>query len=94
MKVNVEQIALLARIKLKAEEKEKLTRDLGNILSYVEKLSSLKTDDVPPTSHVLAIENVFRKDVQAPQGIIEEVLTKAPEREGHFFKVPKVVEGS
>ncbi|HNV86023.1 MAG TPA: Asp-tRNA(Asn)/Glu-tRNA(Gln) amidotransferase subunit GatC [Candidatus Omnitrophota bacterium] len=94
MKMDIDRIAALARIKLKAEEKEKLAADLGNILSYVEKLSSLDTENVPPTSHVLAIENVFRKDVQTPQRIIEEVLAKAPEREGDFFKVPKVVEGS
>jgi len=94
MQMNIDQVAQLARIKLTPEEKEKLAKDLGNILSYVEQLSKLKTDDVPPTSHVLAVENVFRDDVRKPADVCEEVLRNAPEREENFFKVPKIVEGN
>lgn len=93
MEMNVEQVALLARIKLEEAEKKKLSQDLERILGYVKKLDELKTQDVPPTSHVLAIENVFRKDELNPQRIIEEALKHAPESEGNFFKVPKVIEG-
>lgn len=93
MEMNVDQVALLARIKLEEAEKKKLSQDLERILGYVKKLEELDTKDVPPTSHVLAIENVFRKDEAKPQQIIEDALKHAPEREGAFFKVPKVIEG-
>ncbi len=93
MEINVDQVAILARIKLEEAEKKKLSQDLERILGYVKKLEEINTQDVPPTSHALAIENVFRKDELKPQRIIEEALQHAPEREGNFFKVPKVIEG-
>lgn len=80
-------------MKLREEERKKLASDLQNILAYVRKLDEIKTDQIPPTSHVLEIENVFREDQVKPQSIFEEALKHAPQREGHFFKVPKVIEG-
>ena len=85
-------IAELARLNLKPEEKEKLRKDLESILSYVEQLKGVSTDAVEPTSHVLNLENVFRKDEVKPCDIREDVLKHAPHREGNFFKVPKVIE--
>jgi aspartyl-tRNA(Asn)/glutamyl-tRNA(Gln) amidotransferase subunit C len=93
MEMNVDQISLLARIRLKEEEKKRLSRDLENILGYVKQLDELDTREVPPTSHVLQIENVFRADELRPQDVTEDALRHAPEREGNFFKVPKVIEG-
>ena len=93
-KINIEQIAELARLNLKPEEKTKLSKDLESILAYVDQLQELNTDKVQPTSHVLAIENVFRKDVVKPSKIRDQVLKHAPRREGNFFKVPKVIEGA
>ena len=92
-KINIDQIAELARLNLKAEEREKLSRDLEKIIGYVDQLGELKTEAVEPTTHVLRIENVFRKDAAVPSRIREEVLKYAPKREGNFFKVPKVIEG-
>lgn len=92
MEFEIDKIAELARIKLKPEEKEKLTKDLNAILGYVKKLESLPTDAVEPTSHVLNLENVFRADEVKGCEVREEVLQHAPAREGKFFKVPKVVE--
>ena len=92
MKFEIEKVAELSRLNLRPEEKEKLKKDLESILSYVQKLESLKTEDVPPTSHVLNLENVFRPDEVKPSEIREDVLKHAPSREGNFFKVPKVVE--
>ena len=94
LKFNIEQIAELARLSLKPEEKAKLARDLQNILGYVDQLRELNTDRVEPTSHVLKIENVFRPDKVKSSQIFEEVLKHAPKREGSFFKVPKIIEGA
>ncbi len=92
MSFEIEQIAELARLSLKPEEKEKLRKDLESILSYVEQLKGVPTEQAEPTSHVLNLENVFRKDEVKPCDIREDVLKHAPQREGNFFKVPKVIE--
>lgn len=92
MSFNIDKIAELARLSLKPEEKKKLEKDLESILGYVEKLNAIDTKNVQPTSHVLDLENVFRKDEVRPSEVREEALKRAPVREGNFFKVPKVVE--
>jgi aspartyl-tRNA(Asn)/glutamyl-tRNA(Gln) amidotransferase subunit C len=92
-KINIEQIAELARLSLKPEEKAKLAKDLEAILAYVSQLQELNTEEVEPTSHVLPIQNVFRKDQAKPAHIHDAVLKHAPKLEGKFFKVPKVIEG-
>lgn len=92
MAFDIEQLAELARLNLKPEEKAKLAKDLESILAYVEQLKKVPTDTVEPTSHVLNLENVYRKDEVHPSEIREDVLKHAPHREGNFFKVPKVID--
>ena len=92
MEFNIERVAQLARLNLKPEEKEKLEKDLGAILDYVHKLSVLDTTGVEPTSHVLNMENVFRKDEARPSNAAEKALEHAPQADGRFFKVPKIVQ--
>ena len=90
-KINIGQVAELARLNLKPDEREKLSQNLEDILAYVDQLKGLNTDDIEPTSHVLSIENVFRSDVVKPSQVREVILKHAPEHEGKFFKVPKVI---
>lgn len=92
MNFDIEKVAELARLNLRPEEKEKLSKELGKILEYVKSLEHLKTESVKPTSHVLDIENVFRKDEIKSSAVRDKVLKYAPHSEGKFFKVPKVVE--
>lgn len=92
MAFEIEQIAELARLSLKPEEKAKLQKDLESILAYVDELKTVPTDSVEPTSHVLNLENVFREDEVKSCDIREEILKHAPRREGNFFKVPKIIE--
>lgn len=61
-KDEVEHIARLARIRLTEEQKEKMTKELGAILTYVEKLKEVDTTGVEPTAQVTGLESVFRKD--------------------------------
>jgi aspartyl-tRNA(Asn)/glutamyl-tRNA(Gln) amidotransferase subunit C len=93
-KKEVEYVARLARLSLTNEEKEKFTGQLEAILEYIDKLNELDTKDVQPTSHVLPLSNVWREDVlvQSPDELRERLLNNAPEREGDFFKVKKVIE--
>ncbi len=89
----VEKVADLARLSLSAGETQELALELDSILGYVETLDELDTEEVPPTSHVLAMSNVWRPDT--PEGPGEQgpsVIDNAPEEEGHFFKVPKILD--
>ena len=92
MAFQIEQIAELARLSLKPEEKVKLQKEIEAILAYVDELQAVPTDHVEPTSHVLNLENVFREDRVHPTEVRDETLKHAPHREGNFFKVPKVIE--
>jgi aspartyl-tRNA(Asn)/glutamyl-tRNA(Gln) amidotransferase subunit C len=91
---DVEYVARLARLRLTAEEKEKFTGQLGSILSYIDKLNTLDTSNVPPTSHAMALKNVWRGDKteKCPENVREALLSNAPDREDDFFKVKKVME--
>jgi len=96
-KKDVEYVARLARLALSPEETERYTQQLGQILTYIEKMSALDTTNVPPTSHVLPLSNVWREDTMEPSttetlGSPEEIIANAPEHEGSLFKVPKVIE--
>lgn len=88
---DVEVLAHLARLQLSPEELKAFTGQLDEILAYVEKLKSVPTEGVPPTSHVLSLSNVFREDAVRPHLSAEEALANAPSREGPFFKVPKIL---
>lgn len=94
MKINVEKMAHLSRIRLREDEKAKVGEDLAKILSYIDKLAQLDTENVPPTTHVLSLKNVFRKDVPVDALVIQDVLKHAPSYEANFFKVPKIIEGN
>ncbi|MEW5801486.1 MAG: Asp-tRNA(Asn)/Glu-tRNA(Gln) amidotransferase subunit GatC [bacterium] len=88
----VEYVAKLARLKLSDEEKGLFTQQLDSILLYMDKLNELDTTNVPPTSHVLPLENVMREDEMQPSYPTEKVLAAAPERDNDFFAVPRVIE--
>ncbi|MFZ5640674.1 MAG: Asp-tRNA(Asn)/Glu-tRNA(Gln) amidotransferase subunit GatC [Bacillota bacterium] len=87
----VEHVALLARLELSEEEKDKYARQLNDILGYIEMLDRLDTENVPPTAHVLPLKNVFREDEVCDHMPNEKALANAPAREGGSFKVPKIV---
>jgi len=90
----VEYVARLARLELTDEEKEKYTGQLEHILGYIGQLNQLDTAQVPPTSHVLPLANVWREDVARPLSPedVERLLANAPDRDDNFFRVKKVIE--
>jgi len=87
----VEKIAKLAKLSFTAEEKEKYTEQLGQIISYVEKLNELDVENIPATYHVLELKNVFREDEAKPSMSREKVLQNAPSAKKGYFSVPKVI---
>lgn len=90
-KKDVEHIAELARLKVDETELESYTDQLNQILTYVEKLNELDTENVEPLSHPVEGSNVFRQDELKPCTPREEALKNAPEKDEEFFKVPKVI---
>jgi aspartyl-tRNA(Asn)/glutamyl-tRNA(Gln) amidotransferase subunit C len=91
-KDTVKYVAHLARINLSQEELEKFSLQLNDILQYIEQLKEVDISKIPPTAHVLDIKNVKRKDVPRQSSSVKEILQNAPQKEGNFFKVPKVIE--
>ncbi len=87
----VRKVALLARLELTPEEEEQFTTQLGSILDYVEQLNELDVTDVPPTTRAIDVSNITRKDDLQPYPDREAILSSAPEQEGEFFKVPKIL---
>lgn len=89
---DVKRIAELARLELTTGELDLFTRQLADILTYVEQIRTLDTTGVPPTSHVLN-RPVDRDDVLQPSLSREELLGNAPDaaREAGLFKVPRVM---
>jgi len=92
MKMDIEKVARLARLELSEEEKVIFGDHLDQILTYMEQLNRLDTSGVEPTSHAISIENVFREDEARPSCYQEEVLGVAPDEEGGYFKVPRIIE--
>lgn len=90
-KAQVEHIAHLARLKLSPDELEKLTLEMAVIIDYFEQLQMVDTDGVEPRDQFITAENVFRDDTVRPSLTQGQALGNAPESDGEFFHVPKVI---
>ena len=84
-------VARLARLELRDDEIEQLTKELGAILDAVGKVSELDLADVPPTSHPLSVVNVLGDDEPEASLELDEALANAPAVEGALFRVPPTV---
>ena len=95
MSISVEEVrysAALARLRFSEAEEQHLAEQMSQILDYMDKLNELDTSDVPPMSHVLDLYNVYREDVARQRIAPEEALRNAPDADGDYFRVPKVIE--
>lgn len=81
-------VARLARLRLEGEEVERMARELSGILDHVDRIAALDLDEVEPTSHVVALENVLREDRPRPSLSPEEALANAPDPDQGSFRVP------
>ncbi len=88
---DVDHVASLSHLKFSDDEREQLVRQLNAILAYMEQLDTLDTSGVAPTSHVLNLKNVFRRDEVGPSLSQEEALRNAPSADQGHFTVPKVI---
>jgi aspartyl-tRNA(Asn)/glutamyl-tRNA(Gln) amidotransferase subunit C len=90
---DVVRIAELARLSLTAEERQRLERELGAILTYVEQIGAIDTAGIEPTSHVQLDRPALRADEPAPSLSRADALRNAPDaaRSAGLFRVPKVI---
>jgi aspartyl-tRNA(Asn)/glutamyl-tRNA(Gln) amidotransferase subunit C len=90
--LNIDYLANLARLALTGAEKEKFSRQLGDILHYVDKLRLVDVTGVEPMAHASPVFNVWAEDVARPGLPVAEALRNAPAQRQHMIVVPKVVE--
>ena len=95
MKVDSEalqKIAHLARLEVRPEEETDLLNSLNGVLTWMEQLNEVDTTGVEPLTHMLDETNVLRDDIVANHLPREQALANAPQHDGQFFEVPKVME--
>jgi aspartyl-tRNA(Asn)/glutamyl-tRNA(Gln) amidotransferase subunit C len=88
---DVLHVAELARLSLRPEEIGPFTRQLNDILAYVQQLQEVDTNGVPPTAHVVPVTTPFREDRVTAGLDRERALDNAPAREDGAFVVPRVI---
>ena len=99
---DVAYVAELANLELTEQERQRMLKDLNSILDYIDRLNQLDTANVPPMAQITAqsgqrenrtdIPVAARDDVPVPSLPHAAALQNAPETDGEFFKVPKVIE--
>ena len=95
VKISDEQlngVSVLAKLELSGSEREQIRTDIGDMLTYIDKLNELDTEAVSATAQIFSRHNVFREDVVVNGDNSEELLSSAPEVKNGFFKVPKTLE--
>lgn len=90
--IEIGHVALLARLALTEEEERRFGDQLNTILEYIGKLNELDISEIPPTSHVLEIQNVMREDIVRPSISKEKALSNAPDKTEDFYRVPKIID--
>ena len=88
---DVRKVAKLARLELPDDKIATYTGQLERILDYVAHLEQVDTEGVPPTTRAVEVVNVTRPDQVEPTPVREELLNQAPQREGDFYRVPKIL---
>lgn len=91
-KETVEYVAHLARIELRPDELKRLSGQLEGIIDFIDTLKKVSVDSIAVTSHILPIHTVVREDRVKESLANEAALRNAPQKEGNFFVVPKIIE--
>ena len=88
----VDKIAHLARLEFENEAKQEIIKDMNNMLSFIDKLNELDTQNVEPLIYMSDEVNVMREDDVKHEITQDEALKNAPKKDSDYFKVPKVLE--
>jgi aspartyl-tRNA(Asn)/glutamyl-tRNA(Gln) amidotransferase subunit C len=90
---DLRHLAKLARLAVSDEQLVKYGDQLHAILGYVQRISQADVGGIEPMAHPLPVSNAFRDDVVGDSLQLEKVLQNAPDSDGPFFKVPKIIGG-
>ncbi len=88
---DLSKVAALARLQIPNEQIQVYTKQLEEILSYVEQLQKVDTEGIPPTTRAVEVVNAVREDLVKQTEVREEIMDQAPLREGDFFRVPRIL---
>ena len=88
---DVRKVAQLSRLELPEDQIQTYTKQLEEILSYVEQLQEIDTENIPPTTRAVEVVNAMREDIVEVSCSREDLLNQAPQREGDFYRVPKIL---
>ena len=91
-KEELRRLVYLTRLELTPAEEDEMIGHLNKMLSYVEKLKELNTEGIEPTAHAVDVPSPMRDDVVTNQPDVDNLLRNAPDREGDFLKVPRIIE--
>ncbi|MFM8829168.1 MAG: Asp-tRNA(Asn)/Glu-tRNA(Gln) amidotransferase subunit GatC [Actinomycetota bacterium] len=86
----VRHVARLARLRLEPDEEKVMQEELSGILEHIDAIRSMDLDGVPPTTHVIELENVLRADVPRPSLPRDEALREADDVVDESFGVPRM----
>ena len=86
------KLGKLSKIQIDESKLKSLSSDLGSIIEFIDRLKSIDTENVDPTSNSLDQSLVMREDIASDVNTADEILENAPQKELDFFSVPKVIE--
>ena len=88
----VDHIAHLARLEFEGEKKEAIRKDMENLISFMDKLNEVPTDNVEPLIFMNDEVNKLREDVSEETITQREALKNAPKKDSDYFRIPKVLD--
>ncbi|MBC5823356.1 MAG: Asp-tRNA(Asn)/Glu-tRNA(Gln) amidotransferase subunit GatC [Candidatus Eremiobacteraeota bacterium] len=91
--IDIHYVAKLARLSLTDEESARISAQLSRLFDFIGELQGLDVSGVHPTAQVIPLANVYRDDVVKPSLSNDEALANAPQRDGPYFKAPRILEG-
>ena len=88
----VDHIAHLARLEFEGEKKEAIRKDMENIISFMDKLNEVPTDNVEPLIFMNDEVNKLREDVSEETITQREAIKNAPKKDSDYYRIPKVLD--
>lgn len=90
----IDHLSELSKLSFEGKKKEKIKKDLSNMVHMMDKLNEVDTDGVEPLVFLNEEENVLRDDIARQSLTHEEILKNAPKKDSDYFRIPKVLDKS
>ncbi|HEV2037399.1 MAG TPA: Asp-tRNA(Asn)/Glu-tRNA(Gln) amidotransferase subunit GatC [Candidatus Eremiobacteraceae bacterium] len=90
--IDIDHVSRLARIELSKEESARFASQFANLFEFIGELQALDVSQIDATAQVIPLRNVLRDDEAKPCLSRDAALSNAPDREGPYFKTPRILE--